>query len=150
MALLSLGALAVYAFTQTTSYPDETAHSGWEGPFDAFESLEESSLFLLLDRDTWNVFDPSNPERDLSGCNTMEARMERYKATLGFEFPDEYLKQFPPSEEEIAIAEEARRTIENPPTLDAVLKMPRSEEEQQDFEESLRSILEPMTMVVEN
>jgi hypothetical protein len=79
-----------------------------------------------------------------SGNNTFGAirRMERYKATLALENIAEYERQFPPSAEQLAARERARRIIENPPTQESVWHT-LSSDEQKELVDSLNAILNP-------
>lgn len=97
---------------------------------------------LVVDRNTWEVFDPEHPAADLSANNTPELKWERYKAVLAFEFPDEYRKQYPPAAEEPARFERGLRIIENPPTFEEALES-LSPEVRESFDRSLEEMLHP-------
>lgn len=101
-----------------------------------------TSPLLVVDRNTWEALDPENPDADLSTHNTPERKWERYKAVLAFEFPDEYRRQYPPTAEEEAQAEEALRIIENPPTFEEARESLRPEERAA-FDRSLEEMLHP-------
>ncbi len=103
---------------------------------------ERTTGFLVVDRATWNLVDLANPDADLADANSDEMRWNRYKATLAFEFPEEYARQYPPTREEFERREAGIRLISQPPSLETV-RASLSEEERQALDASIRAILHP-------
>ena len=101
------------------------------------------SANLVVDRNTWEVIDPANPKAKLSAHNTQEAKQQRYKAVLAFEHPEDFRKQFPPTAEQLARAEEARQAILRPLTIEETLNRAQSPEERKAMEDSLKAMLNP-------
>ncbi len=100
-----------------------------------------------MDRATWNLIDRENPDADLADANSDEQRWERYKATLAFEFPEEYARQCPPTREEFERREAGLRLIRLPPSLETV-RASLNEEERQNLDASVRAILHPAAAAV--
>jgi hypothetical protein len=105
-------------------------------------STSDAPPILSMDRNNWNVIDPYNRGVDLSSANTDEQRLERWKAVLAFEFPDEYEKRFPRSQEQIAADQLAAYEIEHPQSFNEYRQAPRTADEQRDLEAAISAIQE--------
>jgi hypothetical protein len=96
---------------------------------------------IAVDRETWTVFSPSMPNADLSHYNTPEHQWRRYEAVLAMEHYDEYLRDYPLSEEEAADIARVREYMERPPTLEEAVEQ-LSPEERKEFAASLQAFLD--------